>query len=374
MAAYSRAIVAAKPGPGPGFQPMKFAWIGQGVKVLSREGIDVEALMSGYGIGSPNQGLTPGVDVSGDQMILMCLLIIRAASDEGHGVGRRTLRIGTASLALRAMLSAPRLQIAITTLSRFYDLGGSGIQISLTETRDRAILYVSLDDPSQTEYLIVEEIYAMAVHIWLSYFLGRRLRLDHFVSPHAHPHLGGVHPYLGCPVRPGPATAIVFDRSALAAERAPRCDEHPLEAAVLSWASEFVQNDAILRPPVIGGSLSEAVYSRLLASDASAEDVCRDLGLSVSVLRKRLSTGGASFRGLRKAALLQRLGPMLSEGQGAEDAALSLGYSDARSLRRAVKTATGITLGELRGLTSSPSTRASESLQHIKNLSAGMEV
>lgn len=356
-----------------GRQTMQFAWIGQGVQVLSREGIDVDDLFFRYGIGSARDGLLPGVEVSGDQMILMCLLIIRAASDEGHGVGRKPLQIGTASLALRAMLSAPRLQAAVHTLCRFYDLAGSGVQIQLREAGDQAIVHIGIDDPRQTEFLIVEEIYAMAVHIWLSYYLGRRLRLDYFVSPQAHPHLHGVHPYLRCPVLPGSATAIAFPRALLMTEGLTGRDEHPLESAVLSWASDFVDHPTA-RSPVVGGPLSRAVYDRLLTADASADDVGRDLGLSVSVLRKRLSAGGASFRSLRKAALLHRLEPLLSEGRRAEDAALSLGYSDARSLRRAVKTATGVTFGELRDLTRSPTVQPSGALVHIRNLSQGMEV
>ena len=72
------------------------------------------------------------------------------------------------------------------------------------------------------------------------------------------------------------------------------------------------------------------------------------MGLSPTEARRGLWREGTSFRALRSAALVKRARPLINEGATAEELAFSLGYSDGRSIRRALKTATGLSLADMR--------------------------
>jgi methylphosphotriester-DNA--protein-cysteine methyltransferase len=82
--------------------------------------------------------------------------------------------------------------------------------------------------------------------------------------------------------------------------------------------------------------------------DRVFEECSTALGLTPAELRQGLWREGASFRRLRRAALVARARPHLLAGDGIDDRADALGYSDGRSFRRALKAATGLGIAELR--------------------------
>jgi hypothetical protein len=65
-------------------------------------------------------------------------------------------------------------------------------------------------------------------------------------------------------------------------------------------------------------------------------------------LRRARSAEGNGYRSLRHSALLERLRPHLVSGACLDDVAPALGFSDARSLRRSVRSASGLSVTELR--------------------------
>jgi hypothetical protein len=59
---------------------------------------------------------------------------------------------------------------------------------------------------------------------------------------------------------------------------------------------------------------------------------------------------------LRHSAFLERLRPHLLSGACLDDIAFALGFSDARSLRRGVRSASGLSVSELRNVICVPET------------------
>jgi len=72
------------------------------------------------------------------------------------------------------------------------------------------------------------------------------------------------------------------------------------------------------------------------------------LKTSVVILRRRLAAEGTSYRQIRRRAIITKAKTYLARGDPADDVAVHLGYSDARSLRRALKLAGGGCIEDLR--------------------------
>jgi hypothetical protein len=94
--------------------------------------------------------------------------------------------------------------------------------------------------------------------------------------------------------------------------------------------------------------VSATVYDRLLDCDLSYAECGIELQLPGDELRRALSAEGNGYRALRHRALLERLRPHLLSGASLDDIAFALGFSDARSLRRSIHSASGLSVTELR--------------------------
>lgn len=97
-------------------------------------------------------------------------------------------------------------------------------------------------------------------------------------------------------------------------------------------------------------SNTEQVHDLLCQLPLNQVKVAAMMGLSVPTLRRRLAEEGQSFRGLQSYVRQQQvLAAMKAEG-GFEDVAEGLGYSEARSLRRATRRWFGVPPSVLRKL------------------------
>ncbi|MES2033377.1 MAG: helix-turn-helix domain-containing protein, partial [Pseudomonadota bacterium] len=72
------------------------------------------------------------------------------------------------------------------------------------------------------------------------------------------------------------------------------------------------------------------------------------LGMSTATLRRRLAEAGSSFREVSSDARRRAAASLLATEHSLEDVAAQLGFSDARSLRRACRTWFGMAPAEYR--------------------------
>lgn len=340
------------PGEDAGIAAMPFQWIGHTARMLQRDGFDVRGPLADAGVGGGDDGLLDDqATVDPAAYLLMCGLIINAADDEMHAAARSRMIRGSANIVVKAMAASRSLQDAIETAVRFFVIAGSYCRIELTVAGEEASILIRADSPDPKAQQVVEEMFATFLHIQMSHILGFLLPVTRFGALAAdHPLAGRLHPYFLCPVTRANTTAMTFPAAYLAFPSRARVGANPLLEGELAWiarhaearSGEFLGEDA--------DTLSGEVFRRLLGGDLSFEDCSSALLLTPAELRRGLWLEGASFRRMRRAALIARARPHLVSGRGVDDIADALGYSDGRSFRRALKAATGLGVRDLRDM------------------------
>jgi hypothetical protein len=326
---------------------LPFVWAGKTAAVAAARGVPIVDWLLGENVGGSAGIITGQTALSVAEYALMCAGIINLVDDEVHAVSRTKMPRGTHSTGLRIMASARTLRTAIEALGRFYALLGQGEKISLVTSGSTAQVQVAADISDPTLSATVQEMMAVSLHCQFSFILDHLLPLSAFVTPGDHPNINKIHPYLRCTVLSGNKTALVFPTSCLDLEPVAKLGDTPVTDAVLHWLTRldartpgFVRHS---KKPV-----TAAVYERLQQRDISYAECCVDLRLPGAELRRALSAEGSGYRSLRHSALLERLRPHLVAGSSLDDVAVALGFSDARSLRRSVRSASGLSVTELR--------------------------
>lgn len=347
---------------------MSFRWIGRTLDATARRGLDVETLLLESGIGAGHNGPIEDVWFDAAEYMLMCALVINAVEDEMHDTARARMRPGTAFLGARLVASASTLGDAIDTLVRLFDIAGT---FCLLRTRDLdgdllLTIQVDVEDPAMAP--LVEEMTATYLHTLFSYYLGSLLPLAAFYTPAAdHPNLATLHPYLSCPVCYASMTGMRIERRHLSRPAIGQLLPASFADAALAWISYGARGDvpgdgaAYLASP-----FSAQVYDRLFEGDMSFDQCSAVLGLVGRDLRAGLLNEGNTFRQIRRTALLARARRFLDTTANTDDVALALGYSDARSLRRAIKLAGGPSITSIRELSTRPENTVNAAI--IKNI------
>lgn len=328
---------------------MPFGWIGQTAGALSTRGVDVEAQLLALGVGGELGRLDPLTALTPTEYTLMCVRVINMVDDEMHGTTRSRMRRGTASLGLKLFGTGRTLGAAIESLFRFYDIAGGFCDARLGRDEATATIQIYADGQRSDLTAAVEEMMATHLHMIFSFYLGFFLPLGQFVTSSAnHPQIGRRHGYLGAPTVAGGVTQLSFPASYLDLPSRAQLSDKDLVDAVMYWLSCFEPMDAQAGRPGMIGELGRAVLASLISEDQSFEQCCEAIGVGAYPLREALFAEGATYRQLRKIALIERVRPYLEVHASADDMAFGLGYSDARSLRRALKNATGLSLSEIR--------------------------
>jgi len=328
---------------------MPFGWIGQTATVATGRGVNVQTLMGDAGLLARDGYIRPETELDPADFMLMCVLLINSVEDEMHGTTRSRMRLGTATMGARVMGTAKTFGAGIGTLLKFYQMAGGFCAVTPVRKDGWVILEIHADGGASSLTSLVEELMANHLHMIFSYFLGFFLRLERFQTPSAdHPYVGRIHPYLKSPVRHGGPTALVFSADHLALPPKGQMQDRSMFDAISFWLAQYGGDHVGARLRDGSAPFSALVYDALMQEDAAFEDLCAQLAIAPRDLRQGLFAEGGSYRRLRRAALLDRVRPHLLADANTDDIALSLGYSDARSLRRAIKLAGGLSLSDLR--------------------------
>jgi AraC-like DNA-binding protein len=280
--------------------------------------------------------------LTADQHFLLMLNSIDITDDECHGLGDKPLRPGFSAIGLRAMLGTATLDAALRVLSRYYAMtafrlevrkGGALARIALrAEGRDRA------------RAAMLEEIWLMALYMFMSWFVGRRLPLLAMsVARPDHPDIGGAHWAFGAPVSAGEETSLLVPLSCLNLARRVSDAEEPIWEAMRFWMDEVMPSAGEW---VLGGAFSGAeAPAKTRLREAFEELELGDRQLSRRIRRSH----GASFRDLRGHALAEIARELLrNSGDSIEDIGARLGYAEERSFRRFMRSRTGLTPAQIR--------------------------
>lgn len=327
---------------------LPFGWAGKTAAVAAGRGAPILDALSGANVGGADGVIDDRTALTAAQYCFMCIGIINLVDDEIHGVSRTRMPRRTVSTGLRIMASARSLRTAIEALRKFYVMVGQGDKITLVTSGPATQLQIAADICDPRLSATVQEMVAIALHCQFSYILDRLLPLSAFVTHGDHPHCNRVHPYLGCPVVRGNKTALVFPTYCLDLEPVAKLGDTPVADAVLHWLKRLDARTLAGFDRHSLRAVSAAVYDCLLDRDLSYAECSVELNLPNDELRRALLAEGNGYRSLRHSAFLERLRPHLLAGASLDDVAFALGFSDARSLRRSVLSASGLSMSELR--------------------------
>ena len=331
---------------------MPFAWSGATARLAGRDGFDAAPMLRDAGLLAITTPITATSPLDPAGFLITALALINAFDDELHGIAPGRMARGTASMAARAMASARNLHGAIDTLVRFLEVVGGRCRIDLRRSAHFARIEVRVECVDPTLQSIMEEYFAHFVHQQLSYCVGFRLPLAQFVTTSAHhPSLGGVHPYLLCPVRRERITSFAFAVEYLSRSRRILRGNAPISDALMLWLLQHPASGTAAPAMVDPSSLTAKVYASLRQRDAGVAECASLVALSPVEFARALAQEATTYRSLRRAALIERSLPHLRAGIHVDELAELLGYADGRSCRRALKLACGLTIDDLRQAT-----------------------
>lgn len=331
-----------------------------------REGVPLESLLAASLI-RPRYG--DHRDTIGPlQLVLLCMNTVQTLGDATHGLARDGLATAFPSIGLRMVLGSSTLEGAIEALSRLYAMGSNAVHIRLSTEQDTAQIGVHMEARNERDTAYLEENFLVWVFMHCLHFLGRSPRIFGVTlrDPH-HFSLGRSHWGIGGgAVGYGDVTAFQFPRRLLSEPPASRAGENVMWEVHQPW----------LR--MVSGTVSMAPPARFVSASGFVRfsDLVQESGKSANTLRRQLQSPNGSFRDARRRILSEAAWHRLrASDDSIDDVAAELGYSDARSFRRFLKAATGLTPKQVRDLHSMWNVEEDRrALQELQALSVKMNV
>jgi AraC-like DNA-binding protein len=256
---------------------------------------------------------------------------IEQTGDERHALGPQTVPDGSFELLLAAMRLGQDLGEGLARLAAASRIVWPDLPLAVRRGHDLRLQAPGVSDVPAQRRLYVEMV-AIVLHTACCWMTGQKLEPRRLVAPKDDaPGNGALFALLGCPVvRRGSDVELVYPANVsnlkIVAER------FDLWPSLL-----FETYRQITAEPLAHPGTAEQVLDLLWQAPLDQETISAALGVSVATLRRRLSDEGYSFRGLVSHVRQQQTLSALRAKVGLEDLAVELGYSEARSLRRATR-------------------------------------
>lgn len=272
----------------------------------------------------------------------LCLDHMRRAGDEGLGASTGKVPQGTFGMMLAAAAQGDTFAEALQRFAAAARVMRSDLSIDFS--RSRRGLEMSYDYPGERDPRrdLLVEIFAITAHCGLRWLTGRRLE-PAFLR--VTPPNGPMGPTL---LKPLLSSAALRSGHGVTVGYALEEADAPLKSVKYQhWAAqELDEFTALLEETArsYGGAWASEPTTpgivirvrAVIGPEAWSEPAAaRALGMSTATLRRRLAEAGSSFRTVSSDARRAAAESLLVTGQSLEDIAVRLGFSDARSLRRA---------------------------------------
>lgn len=320
------------------FGGIPFDWVERHAAGAVRRGASLEQLLDASVItlrhGDGRDLITPL------QHGLLSMNTVVSAGDSAHALARRRISPLYPDIGLRVFLGSSTLEGALQAIARLYVSEASPLQIHLRTEGDVATLSVHTDAGDPGEAAILEEIYLVWMFMHLLRYLGRAPPLGAMtLRDPCHFNLGRPHWGIGALVRHGETTTLAFPKRLLAETASSPATDNPHWECHSLWA-------AYLQDGPVGGAIDAFVRR---GDFVRFGDLARHDGVSPNTLRRRLYVAQGGFRQMRQSTLVDAALHRLRTSDDSVDAiGVELGYSDGRSFRRFLKSATGLTPQDVR--------------------------
>jgi AraC-like DNA-binding protein len=272
--------------------------------------------------------------ISPAQYLLLWMNIGISIEDAAQGLITDRFPLGHGALALRLMLGCTTLEGAFHAVRKFYSMSSGAVRLDLHTNHDYASISVRCEGRTETAAEIMEDTGLTFLFMCANVFLGRPMPIINVVTRDpAHFNLSGWHWAMKAPVRCGPVASIRFSKTLLASRPNHQICLNAYWACFRPWL-QFIEEDEAAPVP---------------ASEFKLNGLAKKSGMSYATLRRRLERVQGGFRPHRERLLASAGIALLRESEASVDSvAAELGYADARSFRRFIKSATGKTPYEIR--------------------------
>ena len=272
------------------------------------------------------------------QLGLLYANIMAQTEDHFVGLARRPSSSAQLALMLRIMIACSSVGRALDALVHFH-ASEHMIQLGVSVDQSECRLCVYCDDDYVGAFApIIEDSYIQSLFAGLSYFLGRPFPAT-FVSTRnaGHPMLG-VRTYgIDAPLHLAKVAALYFPPIVMTYSRQTEPTDDIFWDVVENWLG------------ILNGSTTRGNGQSASLRELNTTALCDDLGISTATFRRRNTIAGHTFRRFREETLVEASLELLSQGtRSVASIAAELGYSDVRSYRRFIKSATGMTPDQLR--------------------------
>lgn len=265
---------------------------------------------------------------------------IEQTGDERHAIGPQTVPDGSFHLLLAAMRLGHDLSDGLMRLAAASRIVWPDLPLVVRQGQGLRLCVPNMADMPPQRSLYVEMV-VVVIHTACCWMTGQKLQPRRLVAPPgAAAGAGSLYALLGCPVQwrgdmvelAYPATAATLDIVA---------DRFDLWPSLL-----FETYRQITAEPM--ASVTEHALDLLWQAPLDQTRLAGAIGMSVATLRRRLAEEGQSYRALISHVRQQQTLAALRGELGLEDLAVGLGYSEARSLRRATRRWFGAAPSQLR--------------------------
>ena len=312
-------------------------WVRRHCAGAIRAGLDFETMLRESCIDLDPED--PRGEISRAQHLALILGVIVALDDEGHGMTRRRVNVGMNNLAMRVAGTARSVEEAVEAFARFFEKTASPVLLRPAFSSNSVEVRFWSDSVDSDQAAAIEEIYSVSLMLNLNWLAGRKLSVQSFaLRDPLHPSIGRLHWAFDALTRHGPTTLLrLAPRQLLLRARVPAIGEFMWQP-LRFW----IENDSRINP---GATTSASWASAALR----VADLTEASEFSERSLRRRFANEGHSFRKLRTNAIAEAgVRQLLSTDDTVEQIAAELGYSEARSFRRLLKAATGMTPAQIR--------------------------
>ncbi len=267
---------------------------------------------------------------------------IDQTGDERHALGPQTVPDGSFALLLAAMRLGHDLGDGLVRLAIASRIVWPDLPLTVRRGHDLRLCVPGMSAVSAQRRLYVEMV-VVVLHTACCWMAGQKLEPRRLVAPKDNaPGNGAMFALIGCPIfRRGTDMELVYPASA--ADIRIVADRFDLWPSLL-----FETYRQITAEPLARNSTSDQVLDLLRQAPLDQATLAAAMGVSVATLRRRLTEEGHSYRGLLSHVRQQQTLAALKAEMGLEDLAAGLGYSEARSLRRATRRWFGAPPSELR--------------------------
>jgi AraC-like DNA-binding protein len=256
---------------------------------------------------------------------------IDQTGDERHALGPQAVPDGSFELLLAAMRLGHDLGDGLARLAAASRIVWPDLPLTVRRGHDLRLRVPGMGEVPAQRRLYVEMV-VVVLHLACCWMAGQKLEPRRLIAPRDDaPGNGAMFALLGCPVvRRGADMELVYPASA--ADLGIVADRFDLWPSLL-----FETYRQITAEPLARTSTTEQVLDLLWQVPLDQATLAAAMGVSVATLRRRLAEEGHSYRGLLSHVRQQQTLAALKAEVGLEDLAEGLGYSEARSLRRATR-------------------------------------